>query len=125
METLLFIIAFWLILMGAYGAMTLRPRSAEPQRGERPAAGLPVATKARAAARRQPAAATSVNGLSADIDFLRNQIEHLRTEVLALSGAEERPRPARRSRGASAEAELPQPLRRQVREARVRRPVQV
>ena len=77
-------------------------------------AGLGIfATKARPATRRQQPATTNVNGLSADIDFLRNQIEHLRTEVLALSGAEERPRPPRRSRGASAEAELPQPLRRQ------------
>jgi len=121
-ETLVLIVAFWLILIGAYGVMTLRPRGGEPR-----AEAAPAPARSRAAASRRPAASQrparppTEDARPSEVDLLRAQVEHLRTEVLALSSTAPQPR-IRRQRPAP-EADLPRPLRRQVREARVRRPV--
>jgi hypothetical protein len=137
LETLIIIIAFWLILMGVYGVVTLRPQGATGRAGRAPAGAAstnmfrrppveerkPMAARSTAPRRAETAPTANVNGLFSEVDMLRAQIEHLRTEVLALSAVQqEKPKTTRRSRGGP-ETELSKPLRRQVREARDRRPV--
>lgn len=120
METLVLIVAFWLILVGAYGAITLRQR---PQ--EKAVAPLPRARARPADLPAAPARRDWQRGRTAvpsEVDLLRAQVEHLRTEVLALAGSPP-PRHRVRRQRPSPEAELPRPLRRQVREARSRRPL--
>src|SRR5688572_13151690 len=110
METLIIIVAFWLILLGAYGVVSLirepagggastdgtslalgrlgrRPQILEDLRSvERPTI-LSERRQARAPAAERPA----INGLFSEVDVLRAQVEHLRTELTALSNT--RPSP--------------------------------
>jgi hypothetical protein len=60
-----------------------------------------------------------LGGLFSEVDMLRAQVEHLRTEVTALSGSSVRPEKPRIKRyRTGAYTDLPRMLRRHVREAR-------
>jgi hypothetical protein len=128
-EILVIIVAFWLILVGGYGALTLlngkatRPAARRaapaprvriaPQNGQQPLPGAP--------------AQTQLGGLFSEVDMLRAQVEHLRTEVVALSDVAtryEKPRTRRYRTGVY--SDLPRLLRRQVKEVRhIRHPLGV
>jgi hypothetical protein len=129
-EILVIIVAFWLILVGGYGALTLlngkaaRPAARRaaapapririaPQNGQQPLPGAP--------------AQTQLGGLFSEVDMLRAQVEHLRTEVVALSDVAtryEKPRARRYRTGVY--SDLPRLLRRQVKEVRhIRHPLSV
>jgi hypothetical protein len=129
-EILVIIVAFWLILVGGYGALTLfngkpgRPTARRaaapaprvriaPQNGQQPLPGAP--------------AQTQLGGLFSEVDMLRAQVEHLRTEVVALSDVAtryEKPRTRRYRTGVY--SDLPRLLRRQVKEVRhIRHPLGV
>jgi hypothetical protein len=110
-EILVVIVAFWLLLVGAYGGLTLiSARNKESRRRQTQAAP-------RVRAEREEAA--PLGGLFSEVDMLRAQVEHLRTEVVALSETStrgERPRTRRYQTGVY--ADLPRMLRRHVKEAR-------
>jgi hypothetical protein len=111
MEIFVIIVAFWLILVGAYGALTLMGNRAEQARSQMHGAsvGLP----------KRPA---PLGEVFSEVDMLRAQVEHLRTEVVALSETatrHERPRTRRYQTGVY--ADLPRMLRRHVKEARSER----
>ena len=118
METLLIIVAFWLILIGVYGAIFLPRNRVKPAR--RPDRQTPLAPPAF----RQRLLSEMQSPRNPEVDFLRAQVEQLRSEVLALSG-DSAPRGGRVTtrRGSGATAHLPRPLRRQVRELRTTRRV--
>jgi hypothetical protein len=126
-EILVIIVAFWLILVGGYGAMTLlngRPAKAGSRR-----AALPPRARIAPQSAQQPLpgapAHTQLGGLFSEVDMLRAQVEHLRTEVVALSDVAsryEKPRTRRYRTGVY--SDLPRLLRRQVKEVRhVRHPL--
>jgi hypothetical protein len=79
------------------------------------------------AAQPQPRVAARASALVSEVDFLRQQVEHLRTEVVALSGNGERfERPVLRRYRTGVYTHLPRPLRRQVKELRsIRHPLGV
>jgi hypothetical protein len=120
METLLLIAAFWLVLLGVYGAFFLPKNAAEAEARHRARAVVATVATTYAPGRR-PAIRQNLPELPAsttvtEVELLRAQVEQLRSEILALSSGE---RTQRRSRKTPAPvADLPQPLRRQVREVR-------
>lgn len=127
MEILVIIVAFWLLLVGAYGGLTLLNGRSKTGRG-RPTPGSPRVRiaeweKTPLPGSSQPAA--PLGGLFSEVDMLRAQVEHLRTEVVALSETatrHERPRTRRYQTGVY--ADLPRMLRRHVKEVRnIRHPL--
>lgn len=139
METLIIIVAFWLILIGIYGAMPMlrAPRLKAPAPPKFVQTPLTAAIQrevearpapVRTAPRRQPLPPFQPDAGDpyAEVSMLRAQIEHLRSELVALSGNPDREERSSRSRRykTGPYTDLPRPLRRQVREVRsVRRPL--
>jgi hypothetical protein len=158
-EILVTIVAFWLILAGAYGVYSLvQERSSEPaapkmrrRRATREMAMIgpfapptlpdsktpsflvqrpafsslplperPIATVQEERAPPEPvAAAIASRRTPTEVDFLRAQVEHLRSEVNALSSNPERfERPQQRRYRTGNYTHLPRTLKRQVNEAR-------
>ena len=114
MEILVVIVAFWLLLVGAYGGLTLL--SARNKQSRHHAQAVPRTRPDRTEA-------APLGGLFSEVDMLRAQVEHLRTEVVALSETaatrHERARTRRYQTGVY--ADLPRMLRRHVKEARTER----
>ena len=139
METLVIIVAVWLILLGIYGALPMlrgsnNPRPVAPRVAVRSFAQVEVpafieTTSEHAAPIVQPRPAVRAShaqsplpamGLFSEVDMLRAQVEHLRSELSALATA-----PVRREAGSRSRryrpgvyTELPRSLRRQVHEVR-------
>jgi hypothetical protein len=141
-EILVVIVAFWLILVGGYGILSwLRNQPSDPfeaasrahgrsfvgsvsafspassDRGIRPSAASTM-SRAPSFLTERPAGSYGVR-LTSEVDLLRAQVEHLRTELSALSetrGVTDRPR--MRRYGPGSYSHLPRPLRRSVREVR-------
>jgi hypothetical protein len=110
-QILVIIVAFWLLLVGAYGGLTLL--SARNKTNRRRAALQPPTQRGEGA---------PLGGLFSEVDMLRAQVEHLRTEVVALSETatrHEKPRTRRYQTGVY--SDLPRMLRRHVKEARSER----
>jgi hypothetical protein len=123
LEVLVIIAAVWLMLVGVYGGYSLISSSRRRRVGRNQAAVTPPPIPVRPTG---PRSAPSP-GLSSEVELLRAQIEHLRSEVVALSG-EPLPhaRPRIRRYRAGAYTDLPRTLRRQVRQVRsVRRTTRV
>ena len=127
-EILIIIVAFWLILVGGYGAMTLlngKPGRPTPRRAAAAAPRARIAPKN--GQQPLPGAPAQLGGLFSEVDMLRAQVEHLRTEVVALSDVAsryEKPRTRRYRTGVY--SDLPRLLRRQVKEVRhIRHPLGV
>jgi hypothetical protein len=117
LEILAIIVAFWLLLVGIYGGLSLAGSSRRRKQSARRNAGIRSAAVASrtGASTDQPV----LGGLFSEVDMLRAQVEHLRTEVTALSGTAVRPEKARIKRyRTGAYTDLPRMLRRHVREAR-------
>ena len=113
MEILVVIVAFWLLLVGAYGGLNLLSARGKASRR---ATAQPSPRSA------GPAANAPLGGLFSEVDILRAQVEHLRTEVVALSETatrHERPRTRRYQTGVY--SDLPVMLRRHVKEVRSER----
>jgi hypothetical protein len=135
METVLVIIAVWLIVSGLYGISPLlrrraRLRLAVPRRAPapppevlEPTAENPFANAVPLRPSQTTPPQSGLSGLFSEVDQLRVQVERLRSEVIALSGAMpgrlERPRRRRYSMGLY--ADLPRLLRQHVREVRSER----
>jgi hypothetical protein len=112
-EIFVIIVAFWLLLVGAYGGLNLLSARSKEQR--RPGASTAVRFRADGTEDIAP-----LGGLFSEVDMLRAQVEHLRTEVVALSETatrHERPR-TRRYQSGVVYTELPRMLRRHVKEVR-------
>ena len=129
MEILVIIVAFWLLLVGAYGGMTLLNGGHKRGAGYRaspppPRVRLAQFEQVPLPSHKQP---SQLGGLFSEVDMLRAQVEHLRTEVVALSDVAtryEKPRTRRYRTGVY--ADLPRLLRRHVKEVRsVRHPLGV
>jgi hypothetical protein len=126
-EILVIIVAFWLLLVGAYGGLTLL--NGRSKRGRvRPTPGSPrvrIANWETTPLRGSDEARAPLGGLFSEVDMLRAQVEHLRTEVVALSETatkHERPRTRRYQTGVY--TDLPRMLRRHVKEVRnIRHPL--
>jgi hypothetical protein len=123
MQTVVLIIALWLILVGIYGAVSLLRGQPRPARKETHR-HIP-----RRAANEQPRGAGAVirevpseapNAILSEVDLLRAQVRHLRSEVFAMSGKDPEPVDKNKSRRyrAGAYNDLPRPLRRHLRETR-------
>ncbi len=113
MEILVVIVAFWLLLVGAYGGINMLISRGKANRRTLHSLRFRNAS---------PATSAPLGGLFSEVDILRAQIEHLRTEVVALSETatrHERPRTRRYQTGVY--SELPVMLRRHVNEARSER----
>jgi len=109
-EILVIIIAFWLLLVGVYGGLNLLSARSKENR-------LHDMQPRKQAQGDAPA---PLGGLFSEVDILRAQVEHLRTEVVALSetaSKRERSR-ARRYQSGVVYTELPRMLRRHVKEVR-------
>jgi hypothetical protein len=142
LEAVIVIASIFLILMGIYGVMPLL-RTASPRTN---AAGAPKfapnpiveaiqrevearPAPVRPAVRRQvPLQDFQTGDPYAEVSMLRAQVEHLRSELVALSSntASKADRPRSRRSRIFHYTDLPRPLRRQVREVRsVRRPARI
>jgi hypothetical protein len=135
-EILILIVAFWLIIIGVYGAFFL-PDGSKPRRTAQ-VSGTPFHEAFAASQReKQRRPLISLRGASpfktsaperrteeySEVDFLRAQVEQLRSELVALTGSGRVERPRRRA-GTGMYTLLPRDLRRQVHEVRsVRRPL--
>jgi hypothetical protein len=128
MEILVIIVAFWLVLVGAYGGFSLYSSSSRRGSMRRSNAKPPrVRIRRFEQTPLSGVAEPQLGGLFSEVDMLRAQVEHLRTEVVALSDVasrHERPRMRRYRTGVY--ASLPGRLRRQVKEVRsIRHPLSV
>ena len=129
MDNLLIIVAFWLMLVGVWGGLSLvhsgrknqSPRAPAPPQPRAPVRPRPMMRPRPSAGQTQPGAPVS------EVDMLRAEVEHLRTELMALSSAAARQeRPRTRHYRTGVYADLPRMLRRHVREVRnVRNPMHV
>ena len=122
MGILVIIVAFWLMLVGIYGGLSLM--NSGRRRRERTHHSSTVrsaAVAARGVSKDQPV----LGGLFSEVDMLRVQVEDLRSQVVALSGSrQDRPRMRRYATGVY--SDLPPVLRRHVKEVRsIRHPVHV
>jgi hypothetical protein len=128
METVVLVIALWLILVGIYGALSLlsgapsTARAARPRAERRPRLAEPRPS----APHVEPYGAPynmeqqAPNAILSEVDLLRAQVRHLRSEIFAM--ADKPPveigsvgNKPKRYRG---QPELPRPLRRHLRETR-------
>jgi len=110
MEIFVVIVAFWLLQLCAYGGLSLLSARSKANRrqSEQPTVG-----------NKHTDGAVPLGGLFSEVDMLRSQVEHLRTEVVVLSETAARPdRPRTRRYQTGVYADLPRMLRRHVQEAR-------
>jgi hypothetical protein len=128
MEALVIIVAFWLILIGIYGALPLLKRDAsyraaapvaQPRRAAPPARRYDAQRYAALKGRNQPApgAPAGLPGVISEVDLLRAQVDQLRDELFAFSGGPDVRSRTRRPR-AGVSANLPRDLKRHVQEVR-------
>ena len=119
MQTVVLIIALWLILVGIYGAVSLLRGAPAPER-KVTHRHIPrrAATEQRGAVIRDVPEAP--NAILSEVDLLRAQVRHLRSEVFAMSGKPPEPADKNKTRRyrAGAYNDLPRPLRRHLRETR-------
>ena len=120
METVVLVIALWLILVGIYGALSLlggTGNSAQPRAQRRPKAAQVRASAPHVERYGAPynIEQDAPNAILSEVDLLRAQVRHLRTEIFAMADkpAEDKAGKPKRYRGQN---ELPRPLRRHMRE---------
>jgi hypothetical protein len=120
---LVIIVAFWLMLVGIYGGLSLMNSSRRRRaRAHQSATVRSAAVAARTVAKDQPV----LGGLFSEVDMLRVQVEDLRSQVVALSSSARPDRPRLRRYRTGVYTDLPRMLRRHVKEVRsVRHPVHV
>ena len=126
METVVLVIALWLILVGIYGALSLlsgAPKALPARAQRRPKA----AAQARASVPHVEPYGAPYNmeqdtpkAILSEVDLLRAQVRHLRSEIFAMA---EKPQvevgsSANKPKRYRGQPELPRPLRRHLRETR-------
>ena len=122
MEILVIIVAFWLMLVGIYGGLSLMNSSKRKRERTHHSATVRSAAVARTVSTAQPV----LGGLFSEVDMLRVQVEDLRSQVVALSGAGRPERPRQRRYSSGVYTDLPRMLRRHVKEVRsIRHPLHV
>jgi hypothetical protein len=124
METVVLVIALWLILVGIYGALSLlssAPGAKQPrvQRRGRAAQMRDTAPRVEAYGVPYDMEQDAPNAILSEVDLLRAQVRHLRSEIFAMADkpaveVENAGKP-KRYRGQN---DLPRPLRRHLRETR-------
>jgi hypothetical protein len=122
METVILVIALWLILVGVYGALSLlsgTPKQARRQRQPRSTKMRPSAPHIEPYGAPYDLEQDASGAILSEVDLLRAQVRHLRSEIFAMAdkpqveiGGANKPK---RYRG---QTELPRPLRRHLRETR-------
>ena len=126
METVVLVIALWLILVGIYGALSLlsgAPAGSQPRAQRRPkvAQVRPSAPHVERYGAPFDIEQDAPNAILSEVDLLRAQVRHLRSEIFAMAdkpqgdtriGSAGKPK---RYRGQN---DLPRPLRRHLRETR-------
>jgi hypothetical protein len=122
METVVLVIALWLILVGIYGALSLLsgpPRRVQGRQQRR--------SKAREAAPQQftqpynydyDLERDASGAILSEVDLLRAQVRHLRSEVFAMSGTPQEDKSNPKPKRYRGQTDLPRPLRRHLRETR-------
>ncbi len=123
MEILVIIVAFWLMLVGIYGGLSLMNSSKRRrERTHQSSTVRSAAVTARSVSKEQPV----LGGLFSEVDMLRVQVEDLRSQVVALSGSGRPERPRMRRYSTGVYTDLPRMLRRHVKEVRsIRHPLHV
>ena len=124
METIVLVIALWLILVGIYGALSLltEPNASQPSAERRPKAkaASPRPSPPRVEPYRAPydPEEETPNAILSEVDLLRAQVRHLRSEIFAITDqpAEDQAKAPKRYR--HPDRDLPRPLRRHLRESR-------
>jgi hypothetical protein len=122
METVVLVIALWLILVGVYGALSLlsgSPAQARARRQQRQARSRASAPQVEPYGAPYDIEQDASGAILSEVDLLRAQVRHLRSEIFAMAdkpqvevGGGNKPK---RYRGQS---DLPRPLRRHLRETR-------
>ncbi|HEX5369928.1 MAG TPA: hypothetical protein VFY10_10985 [Dehalococcoidia bacterium] len=123
MEILVIIVAFWLMLVGIYGGLSLMNSSKRRRdRTHHSTTVRSTAVAARSVSKEQPV----LGGLFSEVDMLRVQVEDLRSQVVALSGTGRPERSRQRRYSTGVYTDLPRMLRRHVKEVRdIRHPLHV
>jgi len=123
METVVLVIALWLILVGIYGALSLlsgtpkgQPRAQRRPRAAQVRESAPHVERYGAPFNMEQDAP---NAILSEVDLLRAQVRHLRSEIFAMA---DKPQPeigsASKPKRYRGQPELPRPLRRHLRENR-------
>jgi hypothetical protein len=124
METVVLVIALWLILVGIYGALSLlsgAPKGSQPRAQRRPRAAQMRASAPHVEAYGAPydMEQDAPNAILSEVDLLRAQVRHLRSEIFAMADKpasfDDKANKPKRYRGQN---DLPRPLRRHLRETR-------
>ena len=124
METVVLVIALWLILVGIYGALSLlsgAPRASQSRAQRRPKAAQvrPSAPHVERYGAPFNIEQDAPNAILSEVDLLRAQVRHLRSEIFAMAdkpqAETEFAAKLKRYRGQN---DLPRPLRRHLRETR-------
>ena len=120
METVVLIIALWLILVGVYGALSLLsgpPRQAQG-RPQRRAKARPAQSQQYVQSYDYDLERDASGAILSEVDLLRAQVRHLRSEVFAMSGTPQEDKSANKPKRYRGQTDLPRPLRRHLRETR-------
>jgi len=124
METVVLVIALWLILVGIYGALSLlssAPDGLQPRAQRRPKAAQvrPSAPHVERYGAPFNIEQDAPNAILSEVDLLRAQVRHLRSEIFAMA---DKPQldvePAGKPKRYRGQNDLPRPLRRHLRETR-------
>jgi hypothetical protein len=124
METVVLVIALWLILVGIYGALSLlsgapngQPRAQRRPRAAQVRESAPHVERYGAPYNMEQEAP---NAILSEVDLLRAQVRHLRSEIFAMADkpAAEVGSAANKPKRYRGQPELPRPLRRHMRENR-------
>ena len=125
METVVLVIALWLILVGIYGALSLlggTNTASQPRAQRRPKA---KASQMRASAPHGERYGApydieqdAPNAILSEVDLLRAQVRHLRSEIFAMADKPAEDKAANKPKRYRGQNDLPRPLRRHLRETR-------
>jgi len=124
METVVLVIALWLILVGIYGALSLlssAPNGSQPRAQRRPkvAQARPSAPHVERYGAPFNIEQDAPNAILSEVDLLRAQVRHLRSEIFAMADKPQvETEPAGKPKRYRGQNDLPRPLRRHLRETR-------
>jgi hypothetical protein len=124
METVVLVIALWLILVGIYGALSLlsgAPKGSQPRAQRRPKAAQmrPSAPHVERYGAPFNIEQDAPSAILSEVDLLRAQVRHLRSEIFAMADKPQADvEPAGKPKRYRGQNDLPRPLRRHLRETR-------
>ena len=124
METVVLVIALWLILVGIYGALSLltgTAKESQPRAQRRPKAAQtrPSAPHVERYGAPFNIEQDAPSAILSEVDLLRAQVRHLRSEIFAMADKPQADvEPAGKPKRYRGQNDLPRPLRRHLRETR-------